>query len=658
MSRPADAALAALRERADAECAGLHADGASVIRVGTATCGRSAGALEVLEAFREALAENSVEAKLFEVGCLGHCYAEPMVEIARPGWPPLLYGYVTPGRARALVRSYFLEEDPQLEWILGATEPNEMLPTVYDSPRFGREHRWLLRRCGKIDPENLWHYIADGGYDGLVRALALSPEEVVETVRRSGLRGLGGAGFPTARKWDVCRADPRMPHYLVCNGDEGDPGAFMDRTVLESDPQAVLEGMLIGAHAIGAEQGYVYVRNEYPLAVQRVGLAIEQAREAGLLGEGILGTGLNFELQVIQGAGAFVCGEESALIASIEGKRGMPQPRPPYPASRGLHGKPTVLNNVKTFANVASILREGPEAFAAVGTEKCKGSVVFALAGKIRAPGLVEIEMGTTLRELIFDIGGGVPPYVKPSETAGEPPKLYEKTFKAVQVGGPSGGCLPDAQLDTPVGFDKLKQTGAMMGSGGMVILDEDNCAVNTARFFLEFTQKESCGKCTFCRIGTRHMLDILERICRGEGEPDDLPLLEALARDVAEGSLCNLGKTAPNPILSTLKYFREEYRAHIEEKRCPSCECSELTAFYIAPEKCHKGCDACVGSCPTEAIFTRADGIKVVEQVKCVKCNSCLEACPPEYDAVIKISPPSAMPPELLDAAPPREEP
>ena len=650
-------ALAALRERAALECSALHAEGASVIRVGAATCGRSAGALGVLEAFREALAEAGVQAELIEVGCLGHCYAEPMVEISRPGWPPLLYGYMTPGRARAVVRSYLQDEDPQLEWILGATEANEMLPTVYDSPRFGREQRWLLRRCGQIDPESLWQYVCAGGYAGLERALSLTPEQVIDEVRRAGLRGLGGGGFPTARKWEVCRTRTALPHYLICNGDEGDPGAFMDRTVLESDPQAVVEGMIIGAHAIGAEQGYVYVRNEYPLAVQRITLAIAHAREAGLLGAGILGSELSFDLGVIQGAGAFVCGESSALMYSIEGKRGMPRVRPPRSAEAGLHGKPTVLNNVKTFANVAAILRGGAEAFAALGTEASKGTAVFALAGKIRNPGLVEIAMGTTLREVIEEIGGGVPPYVKPSELAGAKPKLIEKTFKAVQIGGPSGGCLPESLLDTPVDFDSLQRVGAMMGSGGMVILDNDNCAVNTARFFLEFTQNESCGKCTFCRIGTRHMLDILERICRGEGNEDDLTLLEALARDVVEGSLCNLGKTAPNPITSTLEYFREEYLAHIREQRCPSCECLPLTAYYIVPKLCQKSCEACVGSCPTEAIFTRADGIKVIEQAKCVKCDSCLEACPPHYDAVVKVSPPSAMPPELIGAAPPREE-
>lgn len=641
-----------LRQGAEREYRRVSGEERIVIWIGMATCGRSAGAREVFSSFQEALTKYSLEAEVVQVGCYGHCYAEPMAIISKPGWPPIVYGYLTPNRAEVIVKNFLSGEDPCLEWALGATVESEMVPSIYDTPRFGQEHRYLLKRCGTIDPENIYHYLAEGGYKGLLCAFGMSSEKIVEEVKKSGLRGLGGGGFPTWRKWDLCRQAPGTPKYVIGNGDEGDPGAFMDRTIMESDPQSIIEGMVIAGYALSSSSGYIYVRGEYPLAVARLMTAVRQAEEVGLLGKDILGSGFDFSLEIMQGASAFVCGESSALMYSLEGKRGMPRVRPPRSVEAGLWGKPTLLNNVKTYASIPRILVEGGDRFAQVGTEGSKGTAVFALAGKIRKTGLVEVAMGTTLRELIFTIGGGVPALKKESEAAGVPPKVVEKRFKAVQIGGPSGGCLPESILDTPIDFDALTEAGAMMGSGGMVILDEDNCVVEAARYFLEFTQKESCGKCTFCRIGTKQMLEILTDITRGEGKLEELDLLQELGEDIKRGSLCNLGKTAPNPILTTLSYFRQEYEAHILEKRCPALECKELTAHYIVLDKCQRACDACVGSCPTEAIYTRKDRLKAIDQEKCVRCQSCIDACPPQYDAVIKVSPLSALP-----ESEPREE-
>jgi len=602
------------------------------VLVGTATCGRSAGAMPVVETFRREFTDAGIRGRVIEAGCIGHCYAEPLAIVARPGFPSLVYHHVTPIVAGTIVRKLFLEDDPCLDFLLGAIEQNGAFPTLADLPRFGREHRRLLRRCGVHDPADIMAAIALGAYEGFIRALESGPEHVIAAVHESGLRGLGGAGFPVWRKWDACARQAEPERYIVCNGDEGDPGAFMDRTILESDPHAVIEGMLSGALAIGARHGFAYVRAEYPLAVRTLAKAAEDARKTGLLGDNILGSGFAFDLTIAQGAGAFVCGESSALMYSIEGRRGMPRVRPPQSAERGLYGKPTVLNNVKSLASVGPILERGPAEFASVGTAKSKGTALFALAGKVANAGLVEVPMGTTLRELIFEIGGGVP---------------KGRRFKAVQIGGPSGGCIPEALLDTPVDFDALQSAGAMMGSGGLVVLDEDNCMVETARFFLEFTQAESCGKCTFCRIGTKHMLDILTRITTGNGRPEDIPLLGELGAEVADGSLCGLGKTAPNPVLTTLRFFRDEYEAHINEKRCPARTCRELMSYYILPERCARGCDACVGSCPTEAIFTDPKRrIKVIDQSLCVKCESCVLACPHQYDAVRRISPVRDVPP------------
>ena len=611
-----------------------------VVMVGTATCGRAAGALEILHTIREEVEKAHQDIPVIKVGCMGHCYAEPLVIIAKPGsqYPPISYGYVTPEIARLLVRDYVLGDDPSLEFMLGALEANELIPSLADLPRFEYEKHVLLENCGHIDPEEIDHYIANGGYSALVKSLQVQPEEIVAEIKKSGLRGRGGAGFPTGQKWEICRSSEGEPKYVICNADEGDPGAFMDRAILESDPHSVIEGIIIAGYAIGARYGYVYVRAEYPLAVQRVKVALRQAQDLDLLGENILGSDFSFDLQLFQGSGAFVCGEETALIASIEGKPGFPHYRPPFPAAEGLNGKPTVINNVKTLASVPRIIDRGAEWYSSIGNGKTKGAAVFALAGKVTNTGLTEVPMGTTLRQVIFEVGGGIP---------------KGKGFKAVQIGGPSGGCLPESALDLPVDFDSLTEAGAMMGSGGMVILDEDDCMVDVAKYFLKFTQSESCGKCTFCRLGTKQMLEILEAITKGQGSLNDLDTLAQLAEDVKLGSLCGLGKTAPNPVLTTLRYFRDEYEAHIKERRCPACRCYDLMAFYILPEKCERSCDACVGTCTVEAIYVGKRRVKVIDQEKCVKCGACVDACPPQYDAVVKISPLS----ELPEALPPLEE-
>lgn len=620
-----------IKKRAESHWHELRDDQIPLILVGTATCGRAAGALEVLQAVKDVVGKKSIDCLITEVGCLGHCYSEPLIIIRKPGYPSICYGHVTPVLAENLVINLLLNDDPSLEFVLGALEENELIPSFSDFPRARYEKRILLKNCGQIDPDDIDHSIGNGGYQSLAKTLRMKPEEVVEEVKRSKLRGLGGAGFPAGEKWEVCRQSRGEPKYLICNGDEGDPGAFMDRAILESDPHSVLEGMIIAGYAIGARHGYIYVRAEYPLAVQKVQNAIRQAAELHLIGENILGSDFSFDITLFQGSGAFVCGEATALIASIEGKPGIPRHRPPRLATKGLFGKPTVLNNVKTLAYVPHIIKNEVDWFAQMGTEKSKGTAVFALAGKIVNTGLVEVPMGTTLRQLLFQVGGGIP---------------KGKRFKAVQIGGPSGGCLPEEALDIPIDFDSLQERGAMMGSGGMVVLDEDDCMVEVARYFLDFTQKESCGKCTLCRLGTKQMLEILEDITKGRGKIEDLKTLEELAEDIKMGSLCGLGKTAPNPVLTTLRYFRDEYEAHIKEGRCPALMCQTLIAYYILPEKCARGCDACVGTCTVEAISTdKKTRIKVIDQEKCVKCNTCMVACPPQYNAVVKLSPPDRVP-------------
>jgi len=596
------------------------------------TCGLASGAAETKQAFEEELSFKSIEARIVPVGCLGHCYAEPLVVIDHPasGYPPICYHQVTEVRAKRLVRAYLEKGDPVFEYVLGAMEENDLIPAVTDFARFSLEQRLVMEHCGLIDPGDIYQYIARGGYSGLVKALESGPEETVDVIETSGLRGRGGAGFPTGRKWRLARRVETDGRIVICNADEGDPGAYMDRTILESNPHQLLEGLAICAHGVGADSAIIYVRAEYPLAVKTMKQAIKGAEALSLLGSSILGTSFNLEVSVFQGSGAFVCGEETALIQSIEGKRGMPQHRPPYPVERGLWGRSTVVNNVKTLSSVPSIIKKGAKWFRTIGTESSPGTAIFSVVGNVKHPGLVEIAMGTTLRKLIFDVCGGIP---------------KKKGFKAVQIGGPSGGCLPESFLDTPIDFDSLTEAGAMMGSGGMVVMDADSCMVDVARYFLDFTQKESCGKCTFCRIGTRHLLNILDRITRGEGLDQDLELLETLSKDIKNGSLCGLGKTAPNPVLTSLNYFFDEYEAHVKEKRCPALKCRPLTAYYIDLEKCARGCEVCVGCCPVEAIFTARGRKKAVDQGLCVKCGECMAVCPPEYDAVLKVSPPELDP-------------
>lgn len=602
------------------------------ITIGMATCGIASGAMDTKLAFEEAIAQRGIEAHIRSVGCIGHCYAEPVVIIDHPesGFPPILYHQVTPGKAKMLVKSFLEEGDPLLEHILGAMVENDLIPQVMDFPRFNLETRVVMEKCGRLDPEDIYDYIAEGGYSSLIKALQLSPDNILKEISDSGLRGRGGAGFPAGKKWGFARDAEGEEKIVICNADEGDPGAYMDRTILESNPHQVLEGMAICAYAIGAHKAVVYVRAEYPLAVKTVANAIDQARELGLLGGSIVGSSFDLEISLFQGSGAFVCGEETALIQSMEGNRGMPRHRPPYPVQNGLGGRPTVINNVKTMASVPPVLGRGAAWYRGIGTKKSPGTAIFSVVGDVMHAGLVEIPMGVSLKTLIFDTCGGIP---------------NKKAFKAVQIGGPSGGCLPPDFLDTHIDFDSLSEAGAMMGSGGMVVMDEGSCMVNIARYFLDFTQKESCGKCTFCRIGTKHLLYILDRITKGEGRDGDLEQLESLSADIKAGSLCGLGKTAPNPVLTSLRYFRDEYKAHIYEKRCPACMCRDLTAFYIDLDKCARGCDACVGSCPVDAIFTTSNRKKGVDQGLCVKCGECEVACPPEYNAVVRVSPPDRAP-------------
>ncbi len=602
------------------------------IHIGMATCGIASGALETKDAFEQALAQRGLEARIHTVGCIGHCYAEPYVIIDHPqsGLPPVFYADVNPGKARMLTNFFLVEGDPCFEHVLGATEKNDMIPWVMDFARFNQEKRVVMEKCGRIDPEDIYDYIAEGGYDTLVGMLQRAPEDVIQQIKDAGLRGRGGAGFPTGEKWKLAADMTGDTKLVICNADEGDPGAYMDRMILESNPHQVLEGLIACTYAVGAHKAIVYIRSEYPLAVKIIINAIHQAQALGLVGPNILGSSYDLEIEVFKGSGAFVCGEETALISSIEGLRGMPVQRPPYPVERGLRGKPTVINNVKTLASVPPILEKGADWYRQIGTEKNPGTAIFSVVGDVTHPGLIEIPMGVTLRTLIFDICGGIP---------------QQKKFKAVQIGGPSGGCLPESFLDTPIDFDSLTEAGAMMGSGGMVVMNDDTCAVDISRYFLDFTQKESCGKCTFCRIGTVHLLKMLERISEGEGREEDLKILAQLSEDIKAGSLCGLGKTAPNPVLTTLRYFLDDYETHVKEKRCPGKVCRPLIAFYIDLEKCARGCDACVGCCPVEAVFTTSTRKKGIDQSLCVKCGECVVACPPEYDAVRRVSPPELAP-------------
>jgi NADH-quinone oxidoreductase subunit F len=614
-----------IKRNAVAEWEALERSEAPLIFIGSATCGRSSGALKLLEQLKAELEQRNLTARVIEVGCIGCCYLEPLVDIVKPGRPRICYIRVTPEILSSLITDYLVNDNPRIDLALCTIGNGKLdgLPTLSDLPMFKPQVRIALRNCGYIDPGNINHYIARGGYGGLVRALQMKPEIVIEEIRKSGLRGRGGAGFPTGIKWRVCRDAPGTEKYLICNADEGDPGAFMDRALLESDPHSVLEGMVIGAYAIGATHGYIYIRAEYPLAIVRLRTALKQMREYGFLGNNILGSNLSFDIEVKEGAGAFVCGEETALIRALEGKRGMPYPRPPFPATSGLWGKPTNINNVETWSNVSAILQNGAEWYASYGTEQSKGTKTFALAGKIARTGLIEVPMGITLREIIYDIGGGVPD---------------GRDFKAVLTGGPSGGCLPASSLDLPVDFEHLTAAGSIMGSGGMIVTDSDTCMVDLAKYFLSFTQAESCGECVVCREGTAQMLAILTDITEGKGKRKDIDLLLELGEVVKLGSLCALGGTAPNPVLTTIRYFKDEYEAHIKEKRCPAKVCRKLVSFYIMPERC-QGCLICMRNCPVEAIAGDRQMIHVIDQRKCTRCGTCLDLCPPRFSAVVKVS-------------------
>ncbi len=579
----------------------------------------SSGSARIVTAFEKELATAGLdkEVKVIKTGCFGLCALGPIVVVYPEG---AFYSQVKPEDIPEIVEEHLLKGRIVKRLLYSETVQEDTIKSLGETDFYKKQLRVALKNCGVIDPEDINEYIAYDGYMALGKVLTeMTPEEVVQCILDSGLRGRGGGGFPTGRKWAFAAAQPKGVKYVCCNADEGDPGAFMDRSVLEGDPHVVLEAMAIAGYAIGAQQGYIYVRAEYPIAVKRLQVAIGQARELGLLGKNILGTGFDFDIDIRLGAGAFVCGEETALMTSIEGHRGEPRPRPPFPAVKGLFGKPTILNNVETYANVPQIILKGADWFASMGTEKSKGTKVFALGGKIHNTGLVEVPMGTTLREIVEEIGGGIP---------------NGKKFKAAQTGGPSGGCIPASLIDTPIDYDNLIAIGSMMGSGGLIVMDEDTCMVDIAKFFLEFTVDESCGKCTPCRIGTKRLYELLDKITKGKATMDDLDKLETLCYHIKENALCGLGQTAPNPVLSTLKYFRDEYIAHIQEKRCPAGVCKSLLTIQILPEKC-KGCTLCARNCPTGAITGKVKEAHVIDSEKCVKCGVCIEKC--RFGAIVK---------------------
>ena len=605
-----------------------------MFRIHALICGgtgcTSSGSAEIQEALHREIAAKGLEdeIKVVQTGCFGLCALGPIMIVYPEG---VFYSKVTAEDIPEIVEEHFLKGRP-VERLIYKEEENETEEQILNSSLsntqfYKKQLRVALRNCGVINPENIDEYIAMDGYFALAKVLReMTPEDVIKTILDSGLRGRGGGGFPTGRKWQFARNSVSDKKYVVCNADEGDPGAFMDRSVLEGDPHAVLEAMAIAGYAIGADEGWIYIRAEYPIAVARLKIAIKQAREYGVLGNDIFGTGFNFDIHIRLGAGAFVCGEETALLTSIEGHRGMPRSRPPFPAIKGLWGKPTIINNVETYANIAQIILKGPEWFASMGTEKSKGTKVFALGGKIHNTGLVEIPMGTTLREIVEDIGGGVP---------------NGKKFKAAQTGGPSGGCIPASLIDTPIDYDNLTAIGSMMGSGGLIVMDEDTCMVDLAKFFLEFTVDESCGKCSPCRIGTRRMLEILTRITEGNGTLEDLDELEEIAATLKTNSLCALGQTAANPVLSTIKHFRDEYLAHIVDKKCPAGVCKKLMHYTVIKDKCF-GCGMCMRACPTNAISKTdytAPGKKLpaveIDSKKCIKCGACIATC--KFKAIVK---------------------
>ena len=599
------------------------------------------GSFRIKQALEEEIAKHGLrdEISLVATGCNGFCGQGPLMVVIPE---QIFYGWLKTEDIPVLVQEHFLKGRLVKKLMFTPPEKKEPIPLLGDIPFFKKQMLLVLRNKGLIDPEKIEDYLARDGYTALEKVLtSLNPEEVIEEIIKSGLRGRGGAGFPTGVKWKICRKEPRTPKYVICNCDEGDPGAYMDRSVFESDPHSVIEGQTIAGYAIGASHGYIYVRSEYPLAIKRMQIALDQAKEYGLLGENILGTGFSFDLEIREGSGAFVCGEETSLIHSIEGKSPEPRQRPPFPAQVGIWGYPTVINNVETLANVPIIVTRGAEWYAQIGTATSKGTKIFSLVGKINNTGLIEVPMGITLREIIYEIGGGIPD---------------KKQFKAVQTGGPSGGCIPNSLVDLPIDYESLKEAGSMMGSGGMIVMDEDTCMVDMAKFFIQFTNDESCGKCSVCRDGSEALLEVLTRISQGEGGDGDVEFLEELGAAVKDASMCGLGQTLPNPVLSTLKHFRDEYVAHVTDKNCPAKVCKALIKYYIDPDKC-PGCTLCLKNCPSGAIKGDTKHIHVIDQTICTKCGECLDICPPKVSAVVKLSGKQAQEIESLDAPVPVKE-
>ncbi len=584
------------------------------IKVGLGTCGVSAGGELVFNKIKETIQEKNLEVELSETGCMGMCYEEALVEIEDDN-DKYLYSKVSVDKVGRIINEHIINNQPVYDWIIRSKDISK------EESFLKHQTRIVLRNCGEINPLSIDDYIAKQGYKAIQKALSeYSQQDVIDIVTKSGLRGRGGAGFLTGMKWKLANQSVSDKKYIICNADEGDPGAFMDRSVLEGDPHSVLEGMMIAGYTIGADEGIIYARAEYPLAIKRLKNALQQCRGKGILGRNIFGSSFSFDIKIKEGAGAFVCGEETALMASVEGRRGIPRIRPPFPAVSGLWGKPTNINNVETYANVPWIILNGWQAFASMGTEKSKGSKVFALAGKIKRSGLIEVPMGMTINQIVFDVGGGI---------------KNNRKFKAVQIGGPSGGCIPATMGDLRIDYDEIVKTGAIVGSGGLIVLDDTTCMVDLARYFLNFTQLESCGKCTFCRVGTKRMLEILERITEGEGKVSDIDLLESLATQIKQASLCGLGQSAPNPVLTTIKYFREEYEEHILNKKCPTHSCSSLITYNIIEEKC-KGCGVCIKACPTGAITGKKKEMHYINYELCIKCGKCYESC--RLDAIEKI--------------------